>query len=156
MELSYPVLGPDDFVVSSLREQVSRHRDRNRINTDKNNFEVLTDAVFQAMGLNPSAARQRTRERIVSRARALLTWLWVKRLGGAQAEAAAWFCVSPAAITSMLSKLNAKGLTEEEEEMLNDILGELSDTDDADTGITDAVSVSESVEPKVIVMKRQR
>ena len=154
VELSYPVLGPDDFVVSSIKEQVRRHRDRHRIDMKKINFEVLTDAVFQAMDLNSSAARQRTRERKISRARGLVTWLWVNRLGGAQAEAAAWFGVSPTAVTLMLSKLRANGLTEEEEETLNDVLGKLADTDDVDT--EGAVSVSKSIEPKVIVMKRPR
>ena len=55
----------------------------------------------------------------------------------------------------MLSKLRANGLTEEEEETLNDVLGKLADTDADDVDTEGPVSVSKSIEPKVIVMKRQ-
>jgi putative transposase len=154
VELSYPVLGPDDFVVSALKEQVVGHRDKQRMGTENFDFEALTNAVFEALGLNPAAARQRTRARNISRGRALAAWLWVERLGGSQVRAASGFGVSPAALTIMLSKLRCDGLTKEEEALLNNTLKLMTKTD-GNNNLCDR-TFSENVEPKVIVLKRQR
>jgi hypothetical protein len=50
LTLSYPVLGPDLFVVDYLKEQVRRHNDRARVKSDVT-VSRLIHAVFETLGL---------------------------------------------------------------------------------------------------------
>ena len=80
VSLSYPVLGPDSFVVESLKEQVRRHRDRTTVKNDVT-VERLIEKVFEAMGLAPELARSRSRRPDIARGRAPVAWLWGGAIG---------------------------------------------------------------------------
>jgi REP element-mobilizing transposase RayT len=61
VELSYPVLGPDDFIVSSLKEQVQRHRGKKLSGTIEGGVKTVIKEVFESLALDPRTATQRIR-----------------------------------------------------------------------------------------------
>jgi hypothetical protein len=75
VELSYAVLGPDAFVVQSLKEQVRRHKDTRRLADSEVDIMSITEAVFESLGLDSELARTRTRRSDIARGRALVAWL---------------------------------------------------------------------------------
>ena len=78
--------------------------------------------------------------------------MWVERLGGLQVTVASAFGVSPAAATMILSNLRKKGLTKEEEMLIDKEFKTIVEVDN-DIGKETAF---EKAKPKVIVLKRQR
>jgi REP element-mobilizing transposase RayT len=157
VELSYPILGPDEFVVSALREQVRRHRDRRRIGAEGGEFNRLTRIVFEDLDLDPELASKRVRARKVARGRALAAYLWVERLGGPQGIVASEFGVSPAAVTLMLTKLRRDGLGNREEELIQEIYETLVEEDAVNGGTGEGeTSKNTTPEPRVVILKRQR
>ena len=70
VELSYPVLGPDDFVISAMKEHVHRHGDRKRSRSKDVTVEEVVNAVFKSLSLDPATARTRTKVSSVARGRA--------------------------------------------------------------------------------------
>ena len=109
VELSYPVLGPDEFVVSSLKEQVARHRDKSRRVSSELKASEVVQAVFEALCIDPDMARKRIKPSNVSRGRALSAWIWVERLGRLQVTIADAMSVRRTAVSGMLSKLSRGG-----------------------------------------------
>jgi len=153
IELSYPVLGPDEFVISALKEQVRRHRERNGFAREIGVDDVKR-AVFEALGLDPKLARMRIKSSDVSRGRALAAWLWVEWLGRPQVMAAESLGVRPNTVSGMLSQLRRDGVEKKEQRLLKKIFkslteGEGEKSPPRETG-TDAL------EPRVLVLKRQR
>jgi REP element-mobilizing transposase RayT len=154
VELSYPVLGPDAFVVSALKEQVHRHNSRQLGQTRELGVERIIELVFVALGFDPQLARKRIKPGNVARARALVSWLWVEKMGRPQVVAAEGLGVRPTTVTKMLTKLRRSGLSKEEERILDEVLGSLMDGDVDSGGSVNAPT--EDTQPKVIVLKRQR
>jgi hypothetical protein len=109
--LSYPVLGPDSFIMSALKEQVHRHNSRQVGRTGELGVERIIERVFVAMGLDPNLARKRIKPGNVARARALVAWLWVEKMGRPQVVAAEGLGVRPNGVTKMLTKLRQTGMT---------------------------------------------
>jgi hypothetical protein len=154
--LSYPVLGPDSFIMSALKEQVHRHNSRQVGRTGELGVERIIERVFVAMGLDPNLARKRIKPGNVARARALVARLWVEKMGRPQVVAAEGLGVRPTAVAKMLTKLRQAGLSQEEEQIIDDVLGSLTDDNgDGDPGGT-AKAPTGNVQPTVIVLKRQR
>jgi predicted transcriptional regulator len=160
VELSYPVLGPDDFVVSSLKEQVQRHNGNKLSGAIDGGVKAVIHEVFECLGLDPRTATKRFRPADVARARALAAWLWVERMGRSQITIADGFELSTSAVGKMLRNLREEEPSKEEENMLNGILRKLTERDD-DTKETkkkkSAVQIdSIAAEPSVMVLKRKR
>jgi putative transposase len=156
LELSYPVLGPDSFLVSALKEQAARHDSLQAPRSREIGIEKILRRVFGALKLDPDLARKRVKPVDVARARALVAWVWVERMGRPQAMAAQGIGVRPCAVTRMLTKLRRERLTKEEEQLVEDVLVELIDADD-DRKLDDGDKTDESeVSPKVAVLRRRR
>ena len=153
MELSYPVLGADEFVVSSLKEQVARHRDKSRRLSSELKASEVVQAVFEALCIEPDKARKRIKPSNVSRGRALSAWIWVERLGRLQVTIADAMSVRRTAVSGMLSELRREGLSSEDELLVETVFDRLTLTESSDEPLTKPV---ESIEPKVFVLKRDR
>jgi putative transposase len=154
VELSYPVLGPDEFVLSSLKEHVHQHGDRQVSKSKGVSAEQVIKAVFKSLSLEPGLARSKTKTTPVSRGRALSAWLWVERMGRPQIVMADALNLSPEAVTMMLSRLRRKGLTLGEKQRLTRIFNKLTEGQGSDTTVPEKRKLSK--EPKVIILKRQR
>lgn len=155
VELSYPILGPDEFVLSALKEQVHRLGDR-RLSQQKDvSAEEVIEAVFQSLSLEPSLARQKNKTTLVSKARALSAWLWVERLGRSQIEMADAMNLSAGAVSMMVSRQRRKGLTRGEKQRTTRIVNKLIAEDK-----TESPGVPKKkrgrVAAKVVILKRQR
>jgi len=155
VELSYPVLGPDDFVVEALRGQVQRHQDTQRSARIEIGVDELSMRVFTALGIDPGLARIRSRSSEVSRGRALVAWLWVERMGRPQVSVADGLGVRASAVSRMLGKLRCEGLATDENALLDGVLEAVTEdggfeVDQPGGGETGAT------QPKVFVMRRQR
>ena len=112
--------------------------------------------MYIALGLDPNLARKRINPVNVARARALVSWLWVEKMGRPQVFAAEGLGVRPNTVTKMLTKLRQTGLSNEEEQILDDVLGSLMD-DEGDADHEDNAKAStENIQPQIIVLKRQR
>jgi REP element-mobilizing transposase RayT len=154
VELSYPVLGPDDFVLSALKEQVPRHRDKRRRFLKELDVDEVINAVFEALDIDPDLARKRVKPSNVSRGRALAAWLWVERMGRLQVMVADAMCVRRTAVSGMLSKLRRDGLSSEDKALVDTVFKRLAGEDNTDE--SSAETGSDGPEPKVIVLKRNR
>jgi putative transposase len=153
VELSYPVLGPDEFVVSALKTQIHLQSDRRKGRSIGLTPEAIINEVFKSLSLEPSMARQRTKLSPVSKGRALSAWLWVEMLGRPQVMIADSMNLSPGAVAMMLSRMRRNGLKKEENQRLSRILKKLTSSEkDSETGGSDDVAM----EPKVVILKRQR
>jgi hypothetical protein len=148
-------LGPDAFVVSALKEQVHRHSTRQVGRTRELGVEII-ERVSVALGLDPKLARKRIKPGNVARARALVSWLWVEKMGRPQVVAAEGLGVRPTTVAKMLTKLRRAGLSKEEEQIVDDVLCPLID-DDGNAEPEDNVKApTENAQPRVFVLKRQR
>jgi len=152
VSLSYPVLGPDSFVVESLKEQVRRHRDRTIVKNDVT-VERLIEKVFEAMGLAPELARSRSRRPDIARGRALVAWLWVERLGRPQVMAAEGLMVKRAAISIMLRKMRIKKPTKSEMVLMDSVMEKITVEESRSGPVNDA---STEKEPNILILKRKR
>jgi hypothetical protein len=116
VELSYPVLGPDSFVVDALREQVQRVHGRRLVSSELG-VEEVAQRVFSGLGVDVGLARSRSRRSDVARARALMAWLWVERLGRPQVALAEGLGVRGSTVCTMVGKLRRQGPTGREEQV---------------------------------------
>lgn len=152
VELSYPVLGPDEFVVNALKEQVQRHKERRRTVTSDTGMgiEMMIREVFEALGLDPALARKRIKPSNVARGRALVAWLWVERMGRPQVSVAEGLGVRPNTVSGMLAMLRRDGLKKKEQQLLDTVFKSITvDKEETETE-------PEVVGPRVIVLKRKR
>jgi REP element-mobilizing transposase RayT len=154
IELSYPVLGPDEFVVNALKEQVRRHRERKTGFAREISVDDVVEAVFEGMGLDPQLARMRIKPSNVARGRALAAWLWVDRLGRPQVMAADGLGVRPNTISGMLSQLRRDGIDRSEHRLLEKVFKSLTQGE-GDSDASEGTE-SETLKPRVMVLKRQR
>jgi len=154
VELSYPVLGPDDFVVSALKEQVHRHGDRQHGRSKSISAETILIALFESLSLDPALSGKRIKTTPIARARALAAWLWVERLGNSQAVLSDALKVSPSAVAKMLGKLRREGPTPDERKRLDQIFNSL--IENRENTVDGNEEEKEIADPKVIILKRQR
>lgn len=152
VELSYPILGPDDFVVSALKEQVHRHGDRQHSQRRDVTADAVVRAIFESLSLDHDAASGRSRAPSIARGRSLAAWLWVEKMGHPQVVLADALQVSSAAVTMMLGKLRREGLTNRERTLVDRVFKSLiGKAKGKATG-----GEIETKDPKVIILKRQR
>ena len=147
------MLGPDDFVVSALKEQVARHRDKHRPYSGELEADEVIRAVFEALSIDPNMARKRIKPSSVSRGRALSAWIWVERLGRLQVTVADAMGVRRTAVSGMLSKLRREGLCSEDKVLVETVFDRLTLASDTDKSSAETV---ETTEPKVVILKRNR
>ena len=163
LTLSYPILGPDSFVVEALKEQVRRHKDRSRIKGDVS-VSRLIHTVFESLGLSPELACSRSRRQDVAHGRALVAWLWVERLGRPQVMVAEGLRVKSAAVSMMLRKMRTKFPSKEDEKLMQSVFETLTESADIETNTdTDNNKIEPiigedkgSTEPIVLVVNRNR
>jgi len=156
VELSYPVLGPDSFVVSALKEQVYRHRARQGRRTEEVGVEKIVELVFEGLGLSPELAGKRVKQGKVSQARALVAWCWVEKMGRPQVIAAQGMRVRPNTVSKALTKLRREGLKKEEEALLDGVLGSIVENETDEKDSRSEVADTQNAEPRVFVFKRHR
>jgi REP element-mobilizing transposase RayT len=152
--LSYPVVGPDDFVVEALREQVRRREAQHKRVSCELGVENLIKEVFERQQIDPALAGKRNRQKKVARARALAAWLWSERMGRAQVMIADALSVRASAVSRMLASLRAGGLKAEEEQLLEAVLKAV--TTNAGSVVPDEIAQPRNMAPKVIVLKKIR
>jgi len=153
--LSYPVLGPDDFVLSAMKEQVERHSGQKMSGGTDGGVESVIKEVFTILKLDPRSATQRIRPRDVARARALSAWLWVERMGRPQMMVADGLRVSTSAVGKMLRRLREEGPTKAEEVLLNKALKKLTSTSRGEANNAKK-NQRKTAKPNVIMLKRKR
>lgn len=152
VEMSYPVIGPDTFVLDAYREQVKRHQTRKEgMRLDLGVDEVI-NAVCDELDLDATELRGRSRRMPVAQARAMASWIWSHQLGLPQVELAEELHVRSATVSMLLGKLRRKGLSPEENELAERILNRLLATTDA--GRKAAETVDE--QPRVLLLRRKR
>lgn len=127
VELSYPLLGPDDFISKVLKGQAKRHQARKRVDTERASAKELTAAVFEANGVEPYLAKKRVRSQSVARCRALVAWIWVEMFGWPMVEIADEIGVRPCSVSVMMSKLRGEGLSRKETLQVNRIAKSFSE-----------------------------
>jgi putative transposase len=148
--LSYPILGPDSFVVESLKQQVIRHRDRVRAKSELT-VEEVTHAVFEALGLAPELACSRSRSQDIAHGRALVAWLWAERLGRPQVMVAEALRVKSAAVSIMLRKLRGEKPSVSDVVLMDTVIERLTENGEPPNSQT-----MESKGSTVAVLKRKR
>jgi putative transposase len=153
IELSYPVLGPDEFVISALKDQVHRHGVGERVRGREISAETVIQSVFESLSLDPKLASQKTKTPKVARGRALCAWMWVEKMGHSQVTIADSLRKSPVAVTKMVGKMRREGLTDDESQLLEQIFKRLFGTNEEHASEIQKPPLSE---PKVIILKRQR
>jgi len=104
-EISYPVLGPDEFVLRALGGQVRMSEDEAQFGGVAIGAMDVLDAVCAEIDIDPAMVLTRARERSISRARRLTAWVWTGRLARPQTTVAALFDVRPSAVSQMLQRM---------------------------------------------------
>jgi len=127
VELSYPVLGPDNFVVDVLKAQAKRHQTMRRIDIKTASAKALVQAVFKANEVDPDLAKKRVRSQTVARCRAMVAWIWVELFGWPMVEVAEDIGVRPCSVSVMMSKLRREGLRRKETLQVNRIAKSFSE-----------------------------
>ena len=158
VELSYPILGPDDFIVSVLKGQAKRHQARQRIDTKRASGKALVESVFEANGIEPQLAKKRVKSQSVARCRALVAWIWVELFGWPLVEVADEIGVRPCSVSVMMSKLRRDGLSRKELIQVNRIARSFSE-DGSGTKKSNTRKKADSEQRKgtsVIVLRRDR
>ena len=159
VELSYPVLGPDSFVIEALTEQAERQRKKQRTVNVEFSVETLTKNIFEGLGLSPDLARNRTRRSDVARARALVVWMWVEWMRRPQVMVAEALSKGPSTISGMIDRLRKDGLSEEEKSLLENVFKTVTENENEaylDEHENKQAKREDSAEPKVFVLKRYR
>ena len=158
VELSYPVLGPDAFVVNATKGQAQRQQDRLRIDAHRASAEALVKAVFEANKLEPGLAKKRVRSQSVARCRALAAWIWVELFGWPIVEVAEEVGVRPCSVSVMMTKLRREGLTRKETLQVNRIAKMFSEEKSKSPGGKTGRKPGESKkeEPSILVLRRNR
>jgi putative transposase len=154
VELSYPILGSDDFVVSAIKQQVKRHQDKERSRRSEAEATDVITAVFEFLGIAPELAWKRVKPSAVSRGRALAAWLWVEKMGRPQVMIADAMLVRRTAVSKMLSKLRRDGLTKKDKKVVEEVFEKLTG---GESKLENTLGTgTDRTEPKVIVLKRNR
>ena len=125
VELSYPVLGPDEFVRTAFGEQVVAVEDQRQFADVSIGARDVLIAVCDELDLDAGIVLSRVRSRPVTRVRRLVAWVWCERLGRTQMTIADLFGIRPSAVTMMLNRMRSNGEAARERDLLERILRRL-------------------------------
>lgn len=125
VEFSYPVLGPDEFILKMLKHQVDASN--NLLPFRKLDLELddARAALCEVLSLDDKVFHPRSMTRAASTARMLLAWLWCERLGGLQIEVADFLGVRPHTISTALTRARRRGLRGFERRALDESIAKL-------------------------------
>ncbi|MBN2340612.1 MAG: transposase [Deltaproteobacteria bacterium] len=151
---SYPVLGPDAFVRSAMKEQVATQQGRLGISVKSISIAEVTATIFNELAIRPQLAFCRGCSHRVSRGRALASWVWVEQLGQRQVDLASVFNVRPATISCALSKIRREGMTESEKTAVENAMSILAAQSKNECTAVDT-NIS-AIEPMVLALRRDR
>lgn len=158
--LSYPVLGPDEFLVKVLKQQANLGQGRKKAQTKVTSVKPIVKAVFEELGLEPELAYKRVKPSSVSRGRALVAWLWTEKMGRPQVSVADEMNLRPASVTKMLTKLRRDGLTRADKIVINRVFKSLVEPNSGKKSAqkqNHRESQKRKIrEPRVLVLKRKR
>ena len=141
-------------MVSAIKQQVRKHRDKERSRRSTVEEKDVITAVFKTLGIAPELALKRVKPSNVSRGRSLVAWLWVEQMGRPQVMIADAMSVRRTAVSKMLSKLRREGLNKDDELVLKEVFEKL--TGEESTTKTSMENGGKELEPRVIVLKRNR
>ena len=122
VEVSYPILGPDNFIVEAFGKQEERNEDLRHSRRSKlGALDVLISAC-QECGVKQKDALGRTRVRKITRVRRLTAWIWCERFSRPQSDIVALFSLAPTSVSEMIGAMRKDGREEEERETIERIV----------------------------------
>ena len=155
VEISFPVLGPDEFIRQVYGEQVQKNSDIKRsVDTDITAQKVL-EALCEDSKFSIELLCSRTRRSEVTRKRALFTWLWCVRFGRPQVEVAEQLGISASAVSGLLGKLYTQGMSIKENQLVERVWDILT-TEKNNTLPSKDATKTMTHEPQVLILKRNR
>jgi len=122
VEISYPVLGPDDFILDVYGRQKQENSDREQFPDVSIGAMDVLEAVCRETGLDKEQLLGSSRSRAVSRGRKLTAWIWCERFGKPQVDIADMFGVKPAAVSRMMRDMRNKKVAGIDDEMVKRVL----------------------------------
>ena len=125
--LSYPVLGPDEFVVDALKAQRQKFVDYS--NLGKFDADEVVCDVFSASGVEISLAKKRGKTSRVAKARALAAWIWVEKMGRAQVEIAEALGIRPCTVSAVLTAMRRDGIKDEDCRTVDDVMNKYAQSE---------------------------
>jgi putative transposase len=152
--LSYPIIGPDAFLVESLKEHVKQQQTRQRVSSNVT-VELLIRLVFGELALPPELATSRSRRRDIALGRALVAWIWVEQLGRPQVMVAEGLKVRSAAISIMLRKLRMEEMSTEKSAVIELVLKEIVENG-SDVANDEGAESTPANEPHIFALLRNR
>ena len=114
VEISYPVLGPDEFVLRAFGEQERANEDSAQFYHASIGVADVLRAVCEETGIERSLLLGRSRIAQATRGRKLVAWVWCERLGRPQMPVADLFGLRANAICQMLRRMRIEGVTQKE------------------------------------------
>ena len=157
---SYPVIGPDAFVRDALKQQAKKHHEHQQV-SKKISVEEITERVFYHLDLSPELAVSRSRRKDIALGRALVSWIWVERLGRPQIMVAEGLNFRGAAISIMIKKLRGQKLSPEHAALIESVLCEIENTEknqnrnNSTTGTREFNDTNKDA-PQVFIQRRKR
>ena len=152
VEISYPVLGPDEFVRDAYREQLQRNEDAQKLDS-RINAEVLMKALCQELSIDPALMDSNFRPIHIAKARALLAYAYCDRLSQRQVEVADLLNVRPSAVSKMLLLLRRDGLTQDEHDAVARVISRVSD---GSFSKNSSLAKADAKHSRVVALKRRR
>jgi putative transposase len=159
VEISYPVLGPDEFILDVYKGQVAANQDHRRFLDSKVGTLEVLKAVCDETGLDENLLLGRTRIGSAVQGRRLVAWIWCERMRRKQVDVAELFGCRPHAVSYWLRTMRVDGLPLRTQNVLNRIVENLSTST---TGKptepfgNKTKNRKNSTSPTVLVLKRSR
>ncbi len=108
VEISYPVLGPDEFIIQAFGKQARSNEDREQFARVSIGAADVLHAVCAEIGLDRELLLSKSRIKTAVRGRKLVAWIWCTRLGRPQTSVADLFDTRPHAVTQILSRIRSE------------------------------------------------
>ena len=122
VEISYPVLGPDEFILSVFGKQEKKNIDRSQFSNVSIGAMDVLHAVCEETGLKKDDLLGKSRLRHLTRGRKLVASVWCERLGKPQAPITDMFGVRASAVSQWLRSMRASVNKEQEKDIIENVL----------------------------------
>ncbi len=156
VEFSYPILGPDSFIVEAFGKQKEHNDSRAQFQNSQIGAMDLLGSVCQICDLKREDVLGRSRARGISRARRLTAWIWCEHLFYSQVDIAELFSLKPSAISQMLGKMRKDGREDEEKQTIELILNNLRERILSSKNAQKAMSSGEMDQVQHLLLQRFR